>query len=149
MTSYVVSALEWEKATYQDAVDYEIHATPWGAEYLIFPPADKATAETAFEVCYLEWGSKGNESLGKFPTIDEAKIVAAAHYESQLMNSLEPSLDRVGDLIKAVEKLPVEEWIQADDFGDPELIGYVMQSQGEWDNVVKALRALKEERGES
>lgn len=42
---------------------------------------------------------------------------------------------------EAVMKLPVEEMVERDNQGDPFLVGYCMQAQGEWDNVTQALRA--------
>lgn len=45
-------------------------------------------------------------------------------------------------LIDAVDRLPVEEWVETDDQGDPELLGYVMQAQGEWDEVRQAKEEL-------
>ena len=54
---------------------------------------------------------------------------AAAYYKAKLER-----------LRVVVKRLPVEEWVEQDAHGDPELIGYVMQAQGEWDDVMKALR---------
>ena len=81
-----------------------------------------------------------------FDTPEEAKAAANAHHKAEMSKYLEPVnpvLSEVSDLINAVEALPVEEWVQQDANGDPELLGYVMQAQGEWDDVVKALALLQ------
>lgn len=46
-------------------------------------------------------------------------------------------------LIKAVRDLPVEEWTEVDNRGDLHLIGYVMQAQGEWDDVQRSATELE------
>lgn len=48
----------------------------------------------------------------------------------------------VAELVEAVKKLPVEDWVERDFNGDPELLGYVMQCQGEWDEVRRKIEAL-------
>ena len=45
---------------------------------------------------------------------------------------------RLDELVDAVRALPVDEWVDIDR-GEPYLVGYVMQAQGEWDRVLKAL----------
>ena len=46
-------------------------------------------------------------------------------------------------LLEAVEKLPVKEWTDQDESGEAYLVGYVMQAQGEWDEVQKAVRSIR------
>jgi hypothetical protein len=45
----------------------------------------------------------------------------------------------VAELKAAIRALPVEEWVERDSHGDPYLVGYVMQAQGEWDAVLRLL----------
>jgi hypothetical protein len=40
--------------------------------------------------------------------------------------------------------LPVEHWVQEGPHGEPVLVGYVMQAQGEWDAVNEAVDAIQE-----
>lgn len=54
----------------------------------------------------------------------------------QRIRELESHLDALRSAVKA---LPVEEWVETGSDGSPELIGYIMQAQGEWDAVIKAL----------
>jgi hypothetical protein len=44
----------------------------------------------------------------------------------------------LGRIATAVDALPVEEWVEVDRRGNPELLGYVMQAQGEWDEARSA-----------
>ena len=52
------------------------------------------------------------------------------------IRELEAHLDALRSAVKA---LPVEEWVETSGDGSPELIGYVMQTAGEWGAVIKAM----------
>ena len=54
----------------------------------------------------------------------------------QQVSESKKKFERLAD---AVNDLPVEEWVEQDGYGDPCLIGYTMQAQGEWDAVRKVL----------
>jgi hypothetical protein len=54
-------------------------------------------------------------------------------------------IERLRELEAAVKALPVEEWVEREPDGSPMLVGYVMQAQGEWDRVRKALAATATE----
>lgn len=51
--------------------------------------------------------------------------------------------ETVTELIAAVKALPVDEIIEVDYDGNPTLVGYAMQAQGEWDRVLQALRPFE------
>lgn len=50
----------------------------------------------------------------------------------------------VAGLIEAINALPVEELVQEGPHGEPELVGYGMQAQGEWDEVTQLIAKLQE-----
>lgn len=47
-------------------------------------------------------------------------------------------------LFESVNNLPVEDWVEQDSDGSPELIGYVMQATKEWDEVVSAMNSARQ-----
>lgn len=47
--------------------------------------------------------------------------------------------ERLKNLEAAVHKLPVKEWVEANGYGEPEPIGYIMQAREEWDDVMRLL----------
>ena len=51
--------------------------------------------------------------------------------------------DLVDALIEKIKALPVEHWVQEGPDGEPVLVGYVMQAQGEWVAVNEAVAALE------
>lgn len=75
-----------------------------------------------YERGYREGASRQGKSVS-------AKLVRIAE--------LEVKYRRLADAVKA---LPVEKWMQRDGNGDPELLGYTMQAEGEWDAVLAILQ---------
>ena len=63
-------------------------------------------------------------------------------YREYTRSDLVPRWEAVRKLIDAVQALPVEEWIERDQHNEPELVGYVIQCQGEWDAVLQTIRDL-------
>lgn len=66
--------------------------------------------------------------------------------KEQRIAELEADRDRIkklaGNLVQAVEHLPVTDWVQPDQFGKPEFLGYLIQAQGDWDAFRVAMSEL-------
>jgi hypothetical protein len=56
--------------------------------------------------------------------------------------------DLVDALVEKIKALPVEHWVQEGPHGEPVLVGYIMQAQGEWDAVNEAIAAIQEKANE-
>ena len=90
--------------------------------------------------------------MSKTGRIYPNKVWANPDTAKARIDELEARDALVAKLVDAVNALPVEEWVvehtRYNAYGEPvlepELIGYVMQAQGEWDAVKAALKALQE-----
>ena len=79
----------------------------------------------------------GYASQQEFSEVDQFEAwQARADIALKRIRELESHLDALRSAVKA---LPVDELVDMDRYGSPVLLGYVMQAQGEWDAVIKAL----------
>ena len=68
------------------------------------------------------------------------KVVDTARIKAEKMEQRIRKLEAHFDALRsAVKALPVEKWVKTGSDGSPELIGYIMRAQGDWDAVIKAL----------